>query len=254
VVMNLGINAAHAMQGRDGILSVRLMRCVLDAAETASMPELKPGTHLSLEIADTGTGMDAAVMARMFEPFFTTKEIGEGTGLGLAVVRSVVRAHGGAINVRSQLGAGSSFTIYLPAADDLVVAVGSEQIELPKGRGQRILLVDDEPMVLTSMRLMLEKLGYRVSSCPHPDEALSVFQAAPEAFDAVITDYQMPGKTGLELASDLRVLRPELPIVISSGFTGKVTAEQMRTAGVRALLPKPTSMVEIAQLLARVLG
>jgi PAS domain S-box-containing protein len=254
VVMNLAINAAHAMQSRGGLLTVQLGRRILETADTALLPELKPGPHVTLEITDTGAGMDTAVLARIFEPFFTTKPVGEGTGLGLAVVRSIVRGHDGAITVSSQPGQGSSFTLLLPVFMGTPAPSDAAPTSPPRGRGQHILAVDDEPMVVKSMHLMLERLGYRVTSCEHPLEALKRFQAAPDSFDAVITDYQMPAKNGIELTRDLLRIRPGLPVLVFSGYTGKITPEQMRAAGVAELVAKPINTEELARLLARHLG
>ncbi len=253
IMMNLGINAGHAMQGRGGVLSVRLSQGLLDATAVVALPELRPGPYVNLEVSDTGTGIDSAVLPRIFDPFFTTKRVGEGTGLGLAVVRSVVRAHGGAITVRSEVGVGTTFLVYLPVVDAVPATSRTESNPLPRGRGQHLLVVDDEPMVMRSMQLMIERLGYRVTACAHPDHALGVFRMAPGSFDAVITDFQMPGKNGLELAIEIRKLRPDLLIFISSGYTGRVTAEEIRNAGVDELLPKPTAMDELARILNRTL-
>ncbi len=255
VMMNLGINAGHAMRARGGVLTVRLSRRWLDRAEVAALPELKPGLHVSLEVTDTGTGMDAAVIPRIFEPFFTTKGVGEGSGLGLAVVRSVVRGHGGAIAVRSQVDRGTTFEVLLPAGT-AAAPVETRVLARPPvlGRGQRILLVDDEPMVGRSMRLMLERLGYVVASSLHPDGALDLFRASPDTFDAVITDFQMPGMNGVELMRRIRQSRPEIPVFMTSGFAGKMTPEMMREAGVTDFLPKPVEMALLTDLLARALA
>jgi len=251
VVMNLGINAAHAMEARGGLLTLALHQRTLSAALAAELGGLKPGPHVCLEVTDNGSGMTPAVLARIFEPFFTTKAAGEGTGLGLAVVRSIVVSHQGAIRVRSQPGEGTTFELFFPARPAAAPADGGAQPALPRGRGQHILIVDDEPTVTKSVQLMLERLGYRVTGFTHPDPALAFFHAAPEAVDAVITDFQMPAMTGVELAGKILAQRPALPVFIASGFAGKTTPEKMRAEGVAGFLHKPFALAALAETLAR---
>ena len=197
--------------------------------------------------------MDAAVMARIFEPFFTTKPVGEGTGLGLAVAQGVARAHEGTIAVRSEPGRGTTFELTLPAAAE-ATKVGAGATLLPRGQSQRILVVDDEPMVAKSLHLTLEQIGYRVISTLHPDQALGFIRTAPDRFDAVITDFQMPGMTGLELMAQIRQVRPQIPVIITSGFAGRMTPERLREAGASEFLPKPMEAGTLAEALARILG
>jgi CheY-like chemotaxis protein len=250
VIMNLGINAAHAMRAHGGKLSVRLHQRFVDHALAAELVDLKPGTHVCIEVRDTGCGMEPAVVARMFEPFFTTKKIGEGTGLGLAVVRSVVRSHEGAITVRTQPGAGTTFEIYFPVADVVEGVARAIPTEFPAGAGQRILLVDDETMITRSMQLLIERLGYVVTAFNQPERALERFAAAPDEFDLVITDFQMPGMTGVELAAKLLALRPGIGILVSSGFAGSLTDENVVELGLKGLLRKPVDMAELAEAIA----
>lgn len=251
VVMNLGINASHAMNARGGTLTLTLRARTVDAAMAADLVDLQPGPHVCLTVADTGCGMEPAVISRIFEPFFTTRGVGEGSGLGLAVVQSVVRSHRGAIAVRTRPGEGATFDLYFPA----VVAPEREarpaNDALPRGAGQRILLVDDEKMVARSLQLVMTRLGYGVTACNHPDEALARFAAAPDDFDLVITDFQMPGMNGVALAMQLLARRPELPLYVASGFAGDLTDEKIRALGLRGLIRKPIEMAELAALLAR---
>ncbi|MBI3886963.1 MAG: PAS domain S-box protein [Opitutae bacterium] len=254
VVMNLGINAAQAMEAHGGVLTVRLRQQTVDPAGAAELAALRPGLHACLELTDTGAGIEPAVLARIFEPFFTTKKIGEGTGLGLAVVHSVVRRHQGAIKVRSQPGAGTTFELFFPV---LVIGATTEAAApaaLPRGRGQRILLIDDEAMVAKSLQLMLDRLGYRVTAFTNPELALAHFGAAPGDFDLLIADYQLPGLTGVALAKKILALRPELPVFIASGFAGSMTAEKMHAEGITGFLQKPIDLKALTKTLAATFG
>ncbi|MBP6716068.1 MAG: PAS domain S-box protein [Acidobacteria bacterium] len=249
VVMNLGINAAHAMQPRGGRLDVSLHCRTVTADEANDIADLNPGPHLCLVVSDTGCGIEPAVIDRMFEPFFTTKKTGEGTGLGLSVVRSVVRSHGGAIAVRSTLGVGTTFELFFPVQVVEAPTEFAESLTYPRGHGERILLVDDEPMVAESMQLVIERLGYRVTACTHPADALELFADDPTQFDLVITDFQMPGMTGLELAAQLLRVRPGLDVIMATGFAGDLTEEQLRTRGLAAMVRKPFEMRGLARVL-----
>ncbi len=179
--------------------------------------------------------------------------MGEGTGLGLAVVPSVVRGHRGAIAVRSRPGQGTTFELFFPVHAVVTVAAPQAIDALPRGRGQRILLVDDERAVAGSVKLLLERLGYRAVVFNLPDEALAHFWSAPASFDAAILDYQMPGMTGVTLAGRLLAHRPGLPVLIASGFSGAHTAESLRELGIAALIPKPIELPQLAAALAQAL-
>lgn len=253
VVMNLGINAAHAMQERGGTLTIGLRPRTVDAALAAESPELRPGPHVCLEVTDTGAGMEAAVIARIFEPFFTTKKVGEGTGLGLAVVHSVMRNHEGAIKVRSQPGAGTTFELFFPV-QTAAAANPTGPRNLAHGRGQRILLVDDEVAVGQSLKILLERLGYKVTVFTNPAHALLRWEAAPGDFDALLTDYQMPGMTGTVLAKKILAGRPGLPVFIMSGFAGTNSPQRLRAEGFMDFLSKPIDLEDLTAKLARVLG
>jgi PAS domain S-box-containing protein len=252
-VTNLGINAAHAMRERGGVLTVRLSRRELDAAQAAELQAVKAGPHHCLELSDNGTGMEPAVLARIFEPFFTTKAVGEGTGLGLAVVHSVVRGHQGAIAVRSRPGEGSVFELFFPEHQETPTAAPVVKKELPRGHGQHLLLVDDEEMVVKSLQLMLQRLGYTVTACGHPFEAWAKFEQGAAGVDLLLTDFQMPGMNGLDLSRKCLALRPDLPVFIASGFAGQVTPAAMRDAGVRRFFQKPVDFAELAAAIATVL-
>ena len=242
VMLNLCMNAAQAMREGPGKLTVLLEPVMLDAEATAGLPELQPGKYARLSVRDTGHGMDEATRKRVFEPFFTTKPIGEGTGLGLAVTHGIVRDHQGAMRVISAPGKGATFMVYLPAHEWSTPATRSEAAaELPVARGERVLFVDDEPALCASSRMLLEHVGYRVTTHRDPLGALNEFEQRPGDFDVVVTDLTMPGITGVELGRQLLRIRPDIPIVLVSGFGGGWTLEQARAVGLRDLLQKPLS-------------
>ncbi len=251
VVMNLGVNAMQAIQPGAGRITVRIGAIDLGPEAGAAWPELKPGRHARLEVADTGCGIAPELQARIFEPFFTTKPVGQGTGLGLAVVRSVVQRHRGALAVRSEPGAGTTFTILLPAQPTTPAVLRSAWGDLPKGDGAHLLVVDDEEAVVDSLVPLLERLGYRVTAARAPQEALARLEAAPADFAGVLSDFQMPGMNGLDLAQRAREIRPDLPVIVASGFTGNFREDQLRAGGVVAVLEKPFVLTELAAALAR---
>jgi PAS domain S-box-containing protein len=253
IVMNLCNNAAYAMREMGGILHVSLAEVDVDPALAAEVPGLKPGAYLRLAVSDTGTGMAAEVRERAFDPFFTTKSPGEGSGMGLAVVAGIVRDYGGAVSVVSEEGRGSMFTVYLPR-----VALESPSSKpapeaLPRG-AERILLLDDEAVQVMSVRSMLQRLGYTVVALTDGREALSLFQADPQAFDLVITDQTMPHLTGVKLAKEILRLRPGLPIVLCTGYSEAVDAKEAHTLGIREFLMKPYSVREMAETVRRALA
>jgi signal transduction histidine kinase/ActR/RegA family two-component response regulator len=252
VVLNLCANAEHAMRERGGLLDVQLKTVEVDAEFAAAYPPLHPGSHAKLTVRDTGHGMTPRVLERIFDPFFTTKPRGEGTGMGLSVVHGIVANHGGAIAVESAPGRGTRFDVYLPRCD------ATEPPEIPveaptRGRGERILLVDDEPLLARIGGATLERLGYRVSSYTDVREALEAFRADPDAFDLVITDQTMPQVTGETLARELLRLRPRLPIILCTGFSHTTTEDKARSLGIRALLMKPVSRQELCLTVQRLL-
>jgi len=252
VLMNLCTNAIQAMD-RAGTLRVTLE--TLDTREPRSVPHgaLQPGAYATLTIADTGSGMDEATIARIFEPFFTTKDVGKGTGLGLSLVYGIVTDSGGAIDVASRVGQGSTFTIYLPRVDGATAPAEEEKTPIPRGQGQRILVIDDEAPLVAVTTEVLSRLGYKAVGFSNGRDALAEVQAAPARFDAVITDEVMPGLSGTELAQRLRLLRPDLPIVLVSGYIGPMMSERAHAAGVGRILKKPVQSRETASALAELL-
>jgi CheY-like chemotaxis protein len=239
--------------GEQGVLKVELGAHDVAADRTLAHGVLQAGSYARLAVRDTGTGMDEATIAKVFEPFFTTKEVGKGTGLGLSLVYGIVTDSGGAIEVESRPGAGSTFTIYLPRVASPGLAADEAAGPVERGRGERILIVDDEEALVAVTTEALKRLGYEAEACADGVRALAVFEAAPERFDAVVTDEVMPGLSGTELAAALRRLRPGLPILLVSGYIGPKISERAADAGVDEILRKPLQSRELAAALARAL-
>jgi PAS domain S-box-containing protein len=254
VVINLATNALHAMEGGCGRLTVNLDSILPGEAIRRMHPELQAVPYARLTVADTGHGMDAKTLERIFEPFFTTKPVGKGTGLGLAVVHGIVRSHEGVITVESQPGQGTTFRLYFPAQTQETAPVPAASAQLPPGQGQKILLVDDEPVLTTIFQQALQRLNYQVTTSNSPRAALGWFREQPGRFDLVLTDLTMPEMSGLEVARRIHELRPELPIVLVSGHGEALTEAEQQQAGVSSLLDKPVSLPRLAELLHQLLG
>jgi PAS domain S-box-containing protein len=252
VVMNLCSNSMHAL-GSGGTLRVGLTAAEVAADQALSHGTLRPGRYVRLSVEDSGCGMDQATLSRIFEPFFTTKDVGRGTGLGLSLVYAIVTDLGGAIDVKSALEQGSRFAIYLPLSEIAVAAAIEVENPLPRGNGERVLLVDDEEPLVAVTAEVLSRLGYEPVPFSDSHAALAAFEAAPTRFDVIVTDDLMPGLTGTGLARVVRRRRPDLPIVLVSGYSGPTVTQQALAAGVSELLTKPVQSREIAITLARVL-
>jgi len=253
VLMNLATNAAHAMRGNGGRLDIRLKDVTVDADQARTQTGLKPGRFVLLRIADTGCGIDPASLGRIFDPFFTTKGPGEGTGLGLSVVHGIVQNHDGLITVESEVGKGTTFEIHLPLVD---CGNGEEELKdgpLPRGNGEEILVLDDEPAVCDLARRLLENLGYKPTVFQQGDEALASFQEQTERFAAVISDLTMPHMTGVSFASEIQRIRPGTPIILVTGYFGHVDMAHTQAAGICDILAKPFSTRALASTLARAL-
>ena len=253
IVLNLCTNAAHAMREKGGELEVSLTDIDLDSEAAAAHSDLRAGRYVRLTVSDTGHGMDRAVMERIFDPFFTTKGPREGTGIGLSTVYGIVKTHGGAITVHSEPQKGSMFHVYLPLSDIVVTDEVSTTEPLPMGT-KHILLVDDEEWVLTSIQLMLEGLGYKVTALNRSSEALDTFRAQPEQFDLVITDITMRDMTGEVLAKELIAIRPDIPIILCAGYNERISKEKAEEIGVEAYLMKPIEVDEMADTIRTALG
>ena len=246
VLVNLCTNASHAMQGKPGRLAVSFESWLVDPGFGRSVPDLDPGPYSRLTVRDTGEGIDPETLKHIFEPFFTTKSPGEGTGLGLAVVQGIVREHEGAIAVHSRPGVGTTFEIYFPAVRVELPELRTSKADPPRGRGEQILVVDDESAICTSMKMILGHLGYRVVAHTVPLEALCSFRENADQFEMVITDLTMPRMTGVELARRVMQLRPGLPVLLMSGFAGTLTGERARALGICGLLTKPIDLPTLA--------
>jgi CheY-like chemotaxis protein len=216
---------------------------------------MTPGPYVKVTVRDTGTGMTADVLKRIFEPFFTTKEVGKGTGMGLPVVYGIVKSHEGAITVESAPGKGSVFNVFLPygeAARKEEKEEESKEESVPGGR-ERILVVDDEPLVAEMVSDTLSRLGYDVTRAGSGSEALKTFLAKPEGFDLILTDQTMPDITGIDLAQRVLEARKDMPIILFTGYSEVVSAERAKTAGVREFVMKPVEKREVAVTIRRVL-
>jgi CheY-like chemotaxis protein len=250
VVMNLCTNAAQAKEGH-GVIDVTLD--TIDAPEEQSLSHgtLPTGRYVRLAVTDTGPGIEAAVMEHIFEPFFTTKRPGRGTGLGLATVHGIVTQHGGALNVISRRGAGSTFEAYFPQTDEVVREDVQVEVAAPLGHGETILLVDDETPLVMIGEEMLAGLGYEAVGFEKSTAALAAFHADPQRFDLVVTDELMPEITGTELATAVHQVRPDLPIVLMTGHIGPLRSHGLQSAGIREVLKKPLLSGPLAECLAR---
>jgi len=252
IVMNLCANAHHEMKTTGGRLEISLSSITLGRHDTTSYPDMSPGKYLKISVADTGSGIAPDQIKRIFDPYFTTKPIGEGTGMGLSTVHGIVRDHGGSIIVCSDVGEGTTFHVYLPfAGAETDVAVGQAE-QLPTGR-ERILFVDDENVLIDLGKALLERLGYRVETRTSAIDALEAFRADPRKYDLIISDMTMPRMTGDELAQRIRVIRPDIPIILCSGFSERINAKAMAAIGVSAVLMKPMAYADLANTVRGVL-
>ncbi len=246
VLMNLCTNAAHAMEARGGQLTVTLEEHTVDApAAAAGEDDLAPGRYLKLSVGDTGAGIDNAVLDRIFDPYFTTKSVGEGTGMGLATVHGIVNDHGGRVTVDSVPGEGSVFSVYFPVLDNTTEVSSAHAASYPRG-SERILFVDDEALLVEVSVEMLNDLGYDAVGSTDPAEALKMLEQQPEGVDLVITDMTMPAMTGDQLAAAILDLRPDMPIIICTGFSKRLSAVKASSLGIRAYLMKPVTVQELS--------
>lgn len=256
VLMNLCTNAAHAMRENGGILEVSLTKVDMDADAAARHRDIRPGPYLKLTVSDTGHGMAPEVLERIFDPYFTTKEKGKGTGLGLSVVHGIVKDHRGAIAVESELGKGTTVHILLPRmyhAKEVAVETESRLGGIPTGH-ERILFIDDEQALVDLGKQMLELLGYEVITRTSSIEALELFRAQPNKLDLVITDMTMPNMTGEKLAKELMKIRPNIPIILCTGFSEQITEKESKEIGIREFAMKPLVMRDLAKSIRKILA
>jgi CheY-like chemotaxis protein len=252
VIMNLCANAEHAMREQGGLLNLRITSLDVTENSTQMVPALKLGTYLQLTIEDSGKGMSSKVLERIFEPFFTTKSLGEGTGLGLAVVHGIIVGHGGHIAASSVVGQGTTFTVLLPRLDVVLPAQTSNAAEWPQGKG-RVLFVDDEEVLARWGEQVLTHLGYTVVTKTNPHEAVELFQSQPGQFDVVVTDQTMPTMSGEGFARALLKIRKNIPIVLCTGFSYTMSAEKANQLGLKGFLMKPVNGAVLAKTLQKVL-
>ena len=251
ILLNLCANALHAVENQAyaGVIEVRLY----PHTQSEARADLKPGSYACLTVRDNGSGMDELTRSQIFEPFFTTKPMGKGTGLGLSVVHGILKAHQASIEVASTPGEGSCFSIYFP---ELIETVPAEPPSTAKavpvqGQGKHILYVDDEKPIVSMMKRLLERQGHRVSAYTDPREALNAMQANPNQFELVVTDHNMPGMTGLELAQALKNIRSDLPIVMASGYFSEELRAAALAAGIVELIYKPNTVDDLCDAVAR---
>ncbi len=252
VLMNLCTNAAHAMEDKGGVLTVSLSDIELDPVFVSNHPGLKAGRYINLEVTDTGDGIPPALQKKIFDPFFTTKGPGEGTGMGLSVVHGIVNNYGGAIYVYSEPGHGSTFRIFIPSVENHMEFNNGFDKPFPTGV-ERILLVDDESAIVKMEKQMLESLGYDVIEKFASMEALEFFKSQPEHVDLVITDMTMPNMNGDILAEELMKIRPDIPVILFTGFSKKISEKRAFEIGIKAFAMKPASKTELAKIVRKVL-
>jgi len=252
-IINLCTNAYHAMEETGGLLGISLKATDLSIEDLPRDPQLNPGRFVQISISDTGVGMSPEIRERIFEPYFTTKEPGKGTGLGLSIIHGIVKGHGGTISCYSKPAEGTVFHIFLPVMKDEspVDTVVQEAIQ---GGSEHILFVDDEEMLAEMARTMLQRLGYTVTVRNSSLEALTSFQNQPEIFDLVITDQTMPGMTGIDLARRMLQIRPDLPIILCTGFSTQISEDRARAMGIREFAFKPLAKRDISLLIRKALA
>jgi CheY-like chemotaxis protein len=253
VAMNLFTNALQAMEN-GGVLRVVLERVGLGQSLSLTRGTLAPGHYARLIVSDTGTGIPSAVLDRVFDPFFTTKGVGEGTGLGLSLVHGIVTDLGGAIDVKTQAGEGTSFEIWLPITGEISAPAAEAVREPPRGKGETVMVVDDERALVALAEETLAELGYEPVGFDSSAAALAAFRSEPQRYDLVISDEAMPDLTGTELAREIRQCRPDIPIILVSGLGGSQLAKVAAASGVSEVLRKPLQRRDLAESLARVLG
>jgi len=252
VLMNLCTNAGHALQEKGGVLSVSLSEAEIDSSFTVKHFDIKSGSYIKLSVSDNGCGMSASLMEHIFDPFFTTKEKGKGTGMGLSVVHGIVKSHNGTIHAYSEPGEGSVFTVYLPIIEKQLEKKIKAERPIPTGT-EHILFVDDEESLIDMGKQLLVSLGYTVTSRINSIEAFELFKAKPDVFDLVITDLTMPNMTGDELAEQLFAIRSDIPVILCTGFSTRITEEKAKNMGIKAFILKPLIRKDIAETIRKVL-
>jgi len=246
IVINLCTNSVFAMSENGGVLEINIENRFLKNEDLFFDPDLNPGNYIMMTFADTGLGMDPATIDRIFDPYFTTKGNEEGTGLGLSVVQGIVKNHGGALQVSSTVGKGSTFRVYLPAIQSNTEDKQEDHRKLPGGN-ERILLIDDEKMIVELTKELLKQLGYQVEGFLNPVKAVTAFADEPNRFDLVITDMSMPEMTGDRVSEEILAIRPDIPMLLCTGFNQKINPETARDMGISGYAEKPMDMKTLAE-------
>jgi len=252
ILMNLCTNAAHAMEDQGGILEVGLVDIEVGRKTAGTSANLKLGPYLELWVSDTGTGIPPNIIGSIFDPYFTTKAPGEGTGMGLAMVHGIISKYGGDITVDSKPGKGTVFSVYLPIIKRSVDSDSYQMETLPSGT-EHILYIDDEAPIAKMGGRILGGLGYQVAVQTSSAEALELFRSKPGDFDLVITDMTMPDMTGDVLAAEMMATRPDIPVILCTGYNKKITDDKVRELGIKALAYKPIVKAALAETVRTVL-
>ncbi len=252
LLINLCTNAHHAMEPEGGVLTVELRETFVKQGRQPLAVHLTPGRYLEFTLSDTGSGIQPDLVEKIFDPYFTTKDTGKGTGMGLAIVHGIMKKYGGTITVESQLSAGSTFRVYFPVIDH---DAQEETQEIPKtfGGAERILLIDDEALLCELSQNIMERMGYQVTAHTNVTEALAVFQKSPAEFDLIMTDQTMPDMTGTEMAKQVLLIRPDIPIILMTGYSNLVDENSAKLMGIREFALKPLTRDDIGVLIRKVL-
>jgi CheY-like chemotaxis protein len=250
--VNLATNSAHAIGDKSGVIEVNIDSPTITEQEVPLYSEVPAGRYVRLRVSDNGCGMEAATLERIFDPFFSTKPTGKGTGLGLSVVHGIITAHRAVMKVYSEVGRGTTFYIYFPAASDAAAPSPAPEQLATAGRGERVLFVDDEGVLLFVGTMALEQNGYIVTGMPNGDAALRELRLNPQGYDVVLTDLSMPGMSGLDLAEQIGIVRPDLPVILTSGYVGPEDQARANQLGVHAILTKPVNTKEMLATLSAI--
>ena len=252
ILMNICTNAFHAMEENGGTLAISLRNVTFTTKDLPNTLQAKPGSYVELLVGDTGSGIPASIRDRIFDPFFTTKDLGKGTGMGLSIVHGIVTGYNGFIHLHSTPGEGTTFQIYLPLATISEQENGTAPPPIPGGN-EHILFVDDEEVLVDMVQNILERLGYQVSVRTNGIDALATFRDNPDRFDLIITDQTMPGMTGTELAQRILTLKPEMPIILCTGYSTLISEEEAKAHGIREFAMKPLTKMDLALLIRQAL-
>ena len=250
IIINLGTNAMHALQKEDARLEIGVESVSFSSKDMKAFPELDQCSYMKITVTDNGTGIDPGILEHIFDPYFTTKSANEGSGLGLSIVHSIVQSHHGAIRIESEIGVGTTFSIYLPLytpdINQMPGSPGAEEEETKISGTETIMVVDDEPALVSVFRQGLMRLGYKVEGFTDPRKALDHFKRNSDKIDIVVTDTTMPFINGVELAEKIMEIRKELPVVLCTGFTTLISVEDARAKGIRDFVMKPFKIRDIA--------